>query len=113
MVYNIYFDLAALILNLTLISIVCLRKSYPSRKRLVYRIMLFDHLFAIIFDIISAYSISFLDKYPLAFNYGAGIGYYFFSHSQRRHLCHVRSGVRKIEVQREMAPAAVGLYRRV
>lgn len=76
MVYNLYFDIAALILNIVLVLIVCIRKTHVSFKAFVFKFMICMHLFATTFDIISVFTISSPEKYSLLFNYFINIGYY-------------------------------------
>ena len=78
MVYNYIFDIAALVINITLILLSCLRKNYHGGRMHAYRTMLFLHFIATVFDIISVYTISYPERYSLTFNYAINLGYYLF-----------------------------------
>lgn len=76
MVYNVYFDIAALAINIVLALVVCFRKTHVSIKAFIFKMMLIMHLAATTFDIISVFTISSPEKYSLVFNYFINIGYY-------------------------------------
>lgn len=78
MVYNIYFDIAGLFVNVVLILLACFRRIPPRLRNTIFRLMLFSNLFATIFDISSAYTITYPGRYPIATHYMIAIMYYIF-----------------------------------
>ena len=69
MLYNVSFDIAAIILNVMLLLIIYLRRTYPTKSCNFYKGMLWFNLISSCADFISAYTISYADVYPLALNY--------------------------------------------
>ena len=78
MIYNINFDIAALCINIVLLLLSYFRKTPPKHKNDFFRLMLLSNMLATVFDILSAFSISFPQNYSLAENYLISILYYLF-----------------------------------
>ena len=75
MQYIIYFDVAAILLNAALLLIVYMRRTYPTKSCTLYKLMLWLNLASSCADLISAYMISFPQRFPLVLNYAANMVY--------------------------------------
>ena len=78
MLYNYYFDVAALISGLFLLTVYTMRRTLRTRSNRFFSILLVVEVVGCIFDIVSCYSISYPDRYPVWFNYFTAYGYLFF-----------------------------------
>lgn len=75
MLYNFYFDCAAILLNAMLILIVYLRRTYPTRACAMYKWLLWLNLVSASADLISAWTISFPFAVPVWVNYLVNLSY--------------------------------------
>ena len=78
MVYNIYFDVAALIANFFLIFIYVLRRTLRTKSNKYLFVMLVVDACASLFDIVSCYCISYPERHSLFWNCFWALGYLFF-----------------------------------
>lgn len=78
MTYNIYFDIAAIMLNTMLLVNIFIRKTFPTKAGNLYKLMLWCNLLSTICDLSSAFMISKPDQYPLFLNYAVNAGYLIF-----------------------------------
>lgn len=78
MLYNYYFDIAALIANLFLLAIYIMRRTLRTRSNKLLFVLLVVAFFGSLFDVISCFCISYPDRYSVGFNYFICCGYLFF-----------------------------------
>ena len=78
MLYNYNYDVAALIAGLFILAIYLIRRTLRTRSNSVLGALLVCSIIASSFDIVSCFSISFPDRYPMWFNYLTCYGYLFF-----------------------------------
>ena len=78
MLYNYYFDIAALISGLFLLTVYIIRKSLSTRSNKLLHVLIVVCVLGSFFDVISCFSISYPDRYPMWFNYLTCYGYLFF-----------------------------------
>ena len=78
MLYNYYFDVAALIANIFLIAIYIMRRTLRTKSNKLLFVLLVVSMFASICDIVSCYCISYPDRFPSVINYLFCYGYLFF-----------------------------------
>ena len=75
MLYNYWFDAAAAVLTLFLLLLHYLRRTWVKTEVRVYRLLLWLNLIAALADLVSAWTISFPERFPLWLNYGINILY--------------------------------------
>ncbi len=75
MKYNYYFDIAAIMLNLMLLLIIYIRRTYPTKTCFLYKLMLWLNLISSSCDLMSAFMISSPQNYSLFFNYTVNAAY--------------------------------------
>ena len=78
MKYNIYFDIAAITLNVLLLLNLFFRRTYPTKAGSIYKLMLWFNLLSSVCDLGSAYLISYPTLFPLSVNYAVSAGYLLF-----------------------------------
>ncbi len=75
MKYNYYFDIAAILLNLMLLLIIYIRRTYPTKTCFLYKFMLWLNLISSSCDLVSAFMISEPQNYPIVLNYIVNAAY--------------------------------------
>ena len=76
MLYNISFDIAAVVLTLGLLLVYSMRRNYPTTESRVFRVLAVANLVACVADIASACAISYARDVPVALNYVFAIAYH-------------------------------------
>ena len=75
MEYIFYYDIVAFVLLIMLIAIYFMRRNYPTQTNKIYVCMAFSCLLSTITDLISIYSLSHVDRFPLIWHYCINILY--------------------------------------
>lgn len=75
MLYNVFFDVAAVLLDSMLILIIYLRRTYPTKTCAFYKGLLWLNLISSMADIVSAHSISYPEAYSLSLTYTFNVIY--------------------------------------
>ena len=78
MIYNYYFEVAALISGLFLLVVYAIRRNLRTRANMILLALLAVDCLGSLTDIISCFCISFPERYPMWFNVGMCLGYLFF-----------------------------------
>lgn len=78
MLYNYYFDVAAFISGVFLLSVYIMRRTLRAKSNRLLLVLLFVDCLGSMTDIISCYCISYPDKYPMFFNVLICLSYLFF-----------------------------------
>jgi len=78
MLYNYYFEVAALLSGLFIIIVYLIRRTLRTRSNSMLGALLTCSIITSVFDIISCFSISYPADYPMWFNYFTCYGYLFF-----------------------------------
>lgn len=75
MEYIFYYDIVAFVLLIMLIAIYFMRRNYPTQTNKIYVCMAFSCLLSTVTDLISIYSLSHVDRFPLIWHYCINILY--------------------------------------
>lgn len=78
MLYDYQYDVAAIVATFLLLSIYLIRKSYETKSTKIFLSIIVVDFLAALFDAISCFTISYPEKYSLAFSYVVCYGYFFF-----------------------------------
>jgi len=81
MLYNYNYDIASLICGLFLLTVYILRKTLRTRSNKFLYVLINVCVLGSLFDLISCFSISYPNRYPMWFNYFTCYGYLFFYNS--------------------------------
>jgi len=78
LLYIYQYDVAAIILDVVMLLIFFVRNRHASNSNRIFRLIVFSNLLASVFDLISCFTISNPQDYPLLLNYVVSLGYLFF-----------------------------------
>lgn len=78
MLYDYQYDIAALSIMSVLLCVFLLRNKYNDKSNKIFLLLIIFNVIASILDIISCFTISYPERFPLIFNYIISLGYLFF-----------------------------------
>lgn len=77
MLYDYQYDIGAIIISTLLLVIYGLKNKYRTKSNHIFYIMTTSNLMASIFDLISCFTISFPENFPIVLNYAVSMGFLF------------------------------------
>ena len=78
MIYEYQYNVAAIIMTAILFAVYILRSKYMAKSNIIFLFLIICDFFAAVFDLISCFTISFPQDYPIEFNYFISSGYLLF-----------------------------------